>query len=609
MAFSASSQKIEAKPVFHNVGGPLRVPGFGYAVEYEAKQHIFHRFYHGVNDFRNKRLLVRELAMLAVMDALTEKPRWHEKMFDEAIVEKWWIEATAMPLISPLAWDWCLRELKDKAQYLAEHGFIKTLETGSVCAKSDNLIDADLRGELLAGVRPLLDVKVKDWHPNSNEQVLNLVHPSLFPLVYGRTQVLHEGLVGLFDCVESCGKGSVAPQYYTEPVANQWGDIMSYEEERTRFSRRFQWLPAEVKFNGAAGTTDVEFTSYINNLHPVQHKKLYSTIAKVVSKAVPMWNEVLVKDYHGRVPPRVRTWVCQGTKSTYNRTHTDLIRSKSFSTIISHLIATQKTKYGIEIVARMPNDCLTKVFREAETQPFKEPAWLDEMPRNEPYGHSSRDSTLLAKVDEFLALPDHPGYSSAGDWDYDRAFIDGRWKNDLSIHMYEAVNWKLVRLRGVLHPEPGDAYTYDEWKAGKSTKVHQKDPYNRMVANLKHEYPKINLETEFRDQGLQVIVKLASVELTPEKPEYDGGSWRLEVSRETIESTMLKSITTDTSNQGMKNERKKALIPTYQRNIPTNKKTRHRRNSNLLLLRRERHRIPPRLPHGSRIGSLRTPIR
>jgi hypothetical protein len=98
--------------------------------------------------------------------------------------------------------------------------------------------------------------------------------------------------------------------------------------------------------------------------------------------------------------------------------------------------------------------------------------------------------------------------------------------------------------------------------------VHQKDPYNRMVANLKHEYPKINLETEFRDQGLQVIVKLASVELTPEKPEYDGGSWRLEVGRETIESTMLKSITTDTSNQGMKNERKKALIPNLPKKHP-----------------------------------------
>ena len=29
-------------------------------------------------------------------------------------------------------------------------------------------------------------------------------------------------------------------------------------------------------------------------------------------------------------------------------------------------------------------------------------------------------------------------------------------------------------------------------------------------------------------QTWQVIVKLASIELTPEKPKYDGGSWHLE---------------------------------------------------------------------------------
>jgi hypothetical protein len=200
MAFSASSRKVEAEPVFHNAGGPLRVPGFGYAVEFEVKKGDYkNRFYHGVNDFRNERLLVRELAMLAVMDTLTDKPRWHEKVFDEAIVEKWRVEAMAMPLISSLA--------REKAGFLAEHGFVTTLETGSVCAKSDSLIDADLRAELLAGVKPLLDVKVKDWHPNSNEQVLNLVHPSLFPLVYGRTQVLQEGLVGLATVWNLAAKG------------------------------------------------------------------------------------------------------------------------------------------------------------------------------------------------------------------------------------------------------------------------------------------------------------------------------------------------------------------------------------------------------------------
>jgi hypothetical protein len=32
----------------------------------------------------------------------------------------------------------------------------------------------------------------------------------------------------------------------------------------------------------------------------------------------------------------------------------------------------------------------------------------------------------------------------------------------------------------------------------------------------------------FRDSGLQVIVKLASIELTPEKPEFPAGGWHVE---------------------------------------------------------------------------------
>jgi hypothetical protein len=33
----------------------------------------------------------------------------------------------------------------------------------------------------------------------------------------------------------------------------------------------------------------------------------------------------------------------------------------------------------------------------------------------------------------------------------------------------------------------------------------------------------------FREKGMQVIVKLANIHLTPEKSTYDGGSWHVEV--------------------------------------------------------------------------------
>jgi hypothetical protein len=38
----------------------------------------------------------------------------------------------------------------------------------------------------------------------------------------------------------------------------------------------------------------------------------------------------------------------------------------------------------------------------------------------------------------------------------------------------------------------------------------------------------VRLRDQFREKGLQVIVKLANIELNPEKPEYHGGSWHIE---------------------------------------------------------------------------------
>ena len=41
-------------------------------------------------------LPVREVAMLAVMERLTDKPEWHRKVFDDEIVRKWKAEALAV---------------------------------------------------------------------------------------------------------------------------------------------------------------------------------------------------------------------------------------------------------------------------------------------------------------------------------------------------------------------------------------------------------------------------------------------------------------------------------------------------------------------------------
>lgn len=41
-------------------------------------------------------------------------------------------------------------------------------------------------------------------------------------------------------------------------------------------------------------------------------------------------------------------------------------------------------------------------------------------------------------------------------------------------------------------------------------------------------HPPLDLRLKYIDSGLQIIVKLANIELTPTKPRYEGGSWHVE---------------------------------------------------------------------------------
>ena len=70
-----------------------------------------------------------------------------------------------------------------------KHRFIILLTSRHRIWQSGSLVPADIRNELLTCVAQLEDVsdEEKDWHPGSNNQVLDLVHPSMYCVVYGHT--------------------------------------------------------------------------------------------------------------------------------------------------------------------------------------------------------------------------------------------------------------------------------------------------------------------------------------------------------------------------------------------------------------------------------------
>jgi len=171
------------------------------------------------------------------------------QVFNEAITSNWKREVLSSGQdFSERMADWCIAELQYKAKVFEETGVVSVF-TGDV-VKSDTAIPATIQEELKAAVKPLEDVpeKMKDWHPDSDSKVLDLVHPSLFPLVYGTTRFLPDSLTNLDDCIERCGEGTVLPlPFGGVPASGLAADSDDGAiPVSDPYSKKFQWLPCDV---------------------------------------------------------------------------------------------------------------------------------------------------------------------------------------------------------------------------------------------------------------------------------------------------------------------------------------------------------------------------
>ncbi|TVY35684.1 hypothetical protein LOCC1_G007805 [Lachnellula occidentalis] len=289
-------------------------------------------------------LPVREIAMMIIMDRLMDKPDWHKKVFDNEILAKWRKEALEYPddalwkqatggkvtnrrarqkpdeadvdwasgelkqlkgIMSKETFDYCVQELQSKARYYEKTGLIPTLDACASVVKSDELVSSKLQADLRTAFDKLkADQEASpDWHPNSNAMVQDLLHPSMYPLVYGRTKGLDEEVVGVTDAIDKwAGKGEVIEKDNEQPdPADKYNMGIGGDMLPPNFwSDTYQWLPSNVAFQGNGS---VKFTSYINNLHPNKHPDIYRTIEKLVEKALPAWDQCLALnvDYRTKI--------------------------------------------------------------------------------------------------------------------------------------------------------------------------------------------------------------------------------------------------------------------------------------------------------------------
>ena len=127
--------------------------------------------------------------------------------------------------------------------------FVEAIDNGVI--KSDVAVSEDLRQQLCKAVKQLEEIPDcdNDWHPGSEEQVLDLVHPSLYPLVYGQSRIIPEGVKNLEESFKSCGHGTTLSVPSEETVCNPHRKEGGYYGNRgwnkKLWSRKFQWLPSE----------------------------------------------------------------------------------------------------------------------------------------------------------------------------------------------------------------------------------------------------------------------------------------------------------------------------------------------------------------------------
>ncbi|MFG2485674.1 DUF4246 domain-containing protein [Streptomyces virginiae] len=314
---------------------------------------------------------LRERQMIQCSAHIRAKPGWFDKMNDAAVVARWTQEAVAQGLTEAQV-RYVLAELAHYAALRDERTGIEVSAADGVW-QSDTLIDDKLRTRLREAVQVLEQVPEaeQDWHPGSDGQVLDLVHPSLFCLVR---------------------EASGAPERAWQNPTDRYS---KYE-----FSEQFQWLPTDVDVSDDG---DVTFRSYVNNVHPENHRELAAVLPDMFARMRPLLENVLTDLRHPR-PVRI-----------------------------------QADPYG----------------------------WYD-------------------------SEPEYPNKSSYSDAEAYKAALSA---------------WEAAQ---------------DEWWENRSPVIPDAPDFTAP------EVPDASARVDLRGRRLQVIVKLATIHLTPDKPEYSGGSWHVE---------------------------------------------------------------------------------
>ena len=185
-----------------------------------------------------------ELAMARMSAAIRSKPDWRNKRRDPRINWKWRQEAASLdPLLTSAALQYVMDELDYYDALLDLHTGIEMSTVDGVW-QSDSLLPAELTADIQRTVTQCWGHETseqRDWHPGSGQQVWDIVHPSLYCLVAGRTRVVEKDVSVEGSLGAMCSGRVLGAAQYGRAVEQQmaamrvkgdrWGHIFAREPD------------------------------------------------------------------------------------------------------------------------------------------------------------------------------------------------------------------------------------------------------------------------------------------------------------------------------------------------------------------------------------------
>ncbi|KAL8715219.1 MAG: hypothetical protein Q9220_001177 [cf. Caloplaca sp. 1 TL-2023] len=221
------------------------------------------------------------------MGIITDIDGWHQKVFSEAFVHSWKASALRDDNVTQRMLDWCIREVQWYTRDFKESGIVPALDGGII--KADELIPSSILNGVRDAAEDLEEVmrhsSISSIEPS---QYLSIVDPYMFAISSGRTRCVRPGLeqgVSGEDLRYQDGTG----WFYSPPPDN---DI--YRPWLTRFSngpQKHHWLPFETSFDTDNPT--MRIASYINDVHPIQHKQFYTALESFIDICIPLFDKSL----------------------------------------------------------------------------------------------------------------------------------------------------------------------------------------------------------------------------------------------------------------------------------------------------------------------------